>query len=313
MIRIGNRKINADTYSILSRLKSETGYLKDIKKSSNGYMCTCPYHSNGAEKHPSCSILDTDNNNLPAGTFHCFACGESGSLAKLIAKCYNGSIEFGKQWLVQNYGDTYIDEIEYLPELIVKKTKNILSEDELNKYEYDNEEALNYLLNKRHLNKEIINKFKIGFEKETNSITFPCRDEHGRLVGIFKRNIYQKFFTIPKIEPKPIFLLDYVRKNGYNEVYVVESQINALTLWGWGFPAIALFGTGSNEQYKILNKSGIRKYFLAFDGDLAGDVGANKFINNIKNAMITKIMLPKNKDVNDLTREEFLNLKKENI
>ena len=312
MIRIGNRKINADTYSILSRLKSETGYLKDIKKSSNGYMCTCPYHSNGAENHPSCSILDTDNNNLPAGTFHCFACGTSGSLAKLIAKCYGKSDEFGRQWLVQNYGDTYIDEVEYLPKIEEQK-KETLDESVLNQFEYDNQDALNYLINKRHLKKEVLEQFKIGFDKETNNVTFPCRDEHGKLVGIFTRNIYSKFFSIPKIQPKPIFLLDNAIKNSYSEVYVVESQINALTLYGWGFPAIALFGTGSSDQYAILNKSGIRKYVLCFDGDLAGEIGANKFSLNVKNAIFEKVFLPKGADVNDLTKEEFLSLPREII
>ena len=104
--------------------------------------------------------------------------------------------------------------------------------------------------------------------------------------------------------------MDYVIKQGYRTVCVVESQINALTLWGWGIPAIALFGTGSDAQYKMLKKSGIRTYVLAFDGDLAGDIGSNKFIKNIgDDVLVRKLILPKGKDVNDLTKEEFLSLK----
>ena len=80
-------------------------------------------------------------------------------------------------------------------------------------------------------------------------------------------------------------------------------------MWTWGIPAIALIGTGSSEQYKILNKSGIRSYILAFDGDVAGEVGANKFVLNIKNSMIRQVQIPKGKDVNDLTFEQFKELK----
>ena len=309
---INNRHIKAAIDTILLRVKLDTGYLDDIFVKQNQVVCTCPFHKGGHERKPACFVYTDIDKDFEYGTFHCFACGESGSLAKLIGKCYNKSVEFGKQWLVQNYGDTYVEEVEYLPPLFESK-KECLSEDILNQFEYNNQAALDYLINKRHLKKEILDRFKIGFEKETNSVIFPCRDEHGKLVGLFKRNIYSKFFTIPKIEPKPIFLLDEAIRNHNSEVYVVESQINALTLYGWGFPAIALFGTGSNEQYKMLNKSGIRKYILAFDGDVAGDVGANKFALNVQNALFEKIELPRGKDINDLSKEEFLMLVRKNI
>ena len=67
---------------------------------------------------------------------------------------------------------------------------------------------------------------------------------------------------------------------------IIESQLDALKCWTWGIPAVALFGTGSKKQYQILNKSGIRFYHLAFDGDLAGQHGAKRFIENIKNVWL---------------------------
>ncbi len=68
---------------------------------------------------------------------------------------------------------------------------------------------------------------------------------------------------------------------------------------------MALFGTGSKNQYDILNRSGIRKYILALDGDNAGRNGTKKLISNLKNAIITILDVPNGKDVNDLTKEEF--------
>ena len=89
-------------------------------------------------------------------------------------------------------------------------------------------------------------------------------------------------------------------------VYVVESQINCLTLWQWGYPAIALFGTGSKKQYDILNRSGIRNYILCFDGDDAGRKATQRFIDNLKSDVFISVkQIPDGKDVNDLTKEEF--------
>ena len=89
-----------------------------------------------------------------------------------------------------------------------------------------------------------------------------------------------------------------------------ESQINALYLWSNNRPAIALFGTGSEEQYEILRRSGIREYWLAFDGDDAGKKGAYRFKKNIgMDVLINTVHLPNGKDVNDLAIENFLNLR----
>ena len=96
-----------------------------------------------------------------------------------------------------------------------------------------------------------------------------------------------------------------IREN-INEVYVAESQIDALTLWGYGYPAIALFGTGGRKSYDILKKSGIRIYHLCLDGDLAGRHGTLRFIKNMPDdVMIDIVYLPDGEDVNDLSKEEF--------
>ena len=181
-----------------------------------------------------------------------------------------------------------------------------LDESILDTFEYNNENALNYLINKRHLSKDVIDYFKIGYNISTASITFPCRDLSGKLVGIFERNIISKHFHIPKINPKPVYLLyENVRLN-YNFIFVVESQINALTLFSWGYPAVALFGTGSKSQYEELVKSGIRKFCCVFDGDNAGKEGLNKFIKNMPDStMIFYKNVPDGKDVNDLRKSEF--------
>ena len=46
-----------------------------------------------------------------------------------------------------------------------------------------------------------------------------------------------------------------------------------------------------------------------FDGDFAGRKGAERFIKNIRSdVFVTDLLLPKGKDINDLTKEEFISL-----
>ena len=61
--------------------------------------------------------------------------------------------------------------------------------------------------------------------------------------------------------------------------------------------------------FSILKKSGIRNYILCLDGDEAGDKGINRFKKNMsRDVFISTKLIPRWKDVNDLTKEEFDNL-----
>ena len=80
-------------------------------------------------------------------------------------------------------------------------------------------------------------------------------------------------------------------------------------MWSLGKPAVALIGTGTSNQYKILNKCGVRRFILALDGDEAGNKGINRFIHNIStDKFIDVMLLPKGKDVNDLSKDEIESL-----
>jgi len=68
---------------------------------------------------------------------------------------------------------------------------------------------------------------------------------NNKLVGVFERSLETKKFIIPSNIDKPVYLLNYIVNHHITKVYIVESCINALTLWGWNRPAVALFGTGT--------------------------------------------------------------------
>ena len=161
----------------------------------------------------------------------------------------------------------------------------------------------------RKLSKSIVDLFEVGYDKDTDSIVFPVRDENGKLLFITKRSVKTKNFFIPEAVKKPVYLLYYCKENNIERVAVCESQINTLYCWSLGIPAIGLFGTGDDYQYEILNRSGIRIYDTFFDGDEAGDKGFYRFKKSISpDCIINRHILPRGKDVNDLSLDELKRL-----
>lgn len=303
---IKNKRIVAPIMTILTTLKSElhNGLLKDIGKEENDNIpITCPSHKNGRENRPSCSVYcRRDNDKVEYGRVHCFTCGYSVRLPELIGDCFGKSVGFGEEWLVSRFGTMLETDPEYLEPIVLESpSKKFLNERILNKYMF-----YHPYMWERGLSKEVVDRFSVGYDKEHNAITFPVWDELGRLVMVTSRNVTNKYFYIEKDRDKPVYLLNFINKEHIDKVYVCESQINALTLWSWGYPAIALFGTGSAFQYEILNKSGIRNYILCFDGDFAGRVGRKRFIQNIRDdVLVSYVPIPNGKDVNDLSKSQF--------
>lgn len=295
-------------------LKTGKQILAKIKPSGDNIMICCPMHGNGQEKRPSCGVAMKRVKDMPAGTVHCFACGYIDSLEGMISKCfgYEGT-QYGTNWLIQNYiGDGEDYTRQPIPFDIsrehVKNQQNYVTEEELSKYRFYHP----YMF-QRKLTEEVIQKYDIGYQKDfvfsenwqpTEVITFPVRDINGNCLFVSRRSIYGKTFFLPPDIEKPVYGI-YELPKPCNEVIICESVFNALTCVVYGKPAVALFGTGDENQYKILNELPIRKYILALDPDNAGQKGVTKLQRNLKGKILTKYVIPTGKDINDLTYNEF--------
>ena len=305
---IHGKEIDAPIPVILNTLRSEikNGKLRTIMDEyKDNVAITCPVHKMGVERHPSCNVYcRKDNDDIEYGKVHCFTCGYTATLPQLVATCFDEpDISFGEEWLVERFGTAYSENSRCLPEIVLpnKRKKSFMNESTLTKFNYYDE----YMW-KRRLTKDVVDRFMIGYDPERKAITFPVWDENGRLVMVTSRSTIDKKFYIEKDKDKPVYLLNFIKEYGISTVYVCESQINALTLWSYGYPAVALFGTGSSYQYDILNKSPIRNYILCFDGDEAGEKGRTRFMKNIRDdVLVSYKKIPFGKDVNDLTKDEF--------
>lgn len=307
-LKVNGKIISTPIADILFRLRDELNRcgidkLHKIVIASRDARITCPYHNEGRERKPSCGVALYGDKNTPQGIVHCFACQKTVSFTQFISDCFNVNDDgkYGERWLEDNF--VFLDNRDSLNIDLTRSHQNVVkyvSEAELDKYRYTH--PYHY---KRKMTDEIINMFDLGYDKNTDCVTFPVWDEKGRCVFVARRSVNGKFFNYPEDASKPVYALNKIPKD-VTSVIVVESFFNALTLWTWGYYAVALLGLGSEEQYEILRKSDIREFILCFDGDDAGRKATNNFIRNLgKDKFIKVITMIEGKDVNDLTQEEF--------
>lgn len=307
-IRIGNKIIIASIRDILIKLRAEKNYsiLRDIIDKQDNVIITCPFHKDGKENRPSCNIYQGNAKKIPVGTVNCFTCHYTNNFFGFIGDCFGEDEDFGKEWIQSKFDTAVVEDLLTLPEIDIGKNNrsSVGNESELKNYV-----GYHDYMWKRKLTKEVVDAFSVGYDKITNCITFPVYDEKHRYVMTTKRSVVSKNFYIPSNIEKPVYLLDNILKNNITEVYVCESQINTLYLYTMGLNAIGLFGTGSQHQYSLLKKSGIRTYHLVFDGDVAGNKGTHRFIKEMpEDVLIDVVIIPNGKDANDLSIEEFMSL-----
>ncbi len=313
MLIVDGVPILENEMTIVETLKNELhnrgiDKLAVIKKSHGNIQVCCPVHKEGKERKPSCGINLDGKGGIEPGTVHCFTCGYVASFKEFVSDCfgYNDDGAYGKKWLLENFVSLEAEnrknfKINIKGRCSQHNTKYI-TEEELDSYRY-----IHPYMYERHLTDDIIEKFDVGFDEKTQCLTFPVWDEKGRCVFVARRSVKTKFFNYPKEVSKPIYGLNFIT-NSIKQVVVCESIINALTCWTWGIPAVALIGTGSFEQYPILQNSHIRKFLLALDPDSAGDAGRQRFKKNVRGKLILDLNIPVGKDVNDLNKEEFINI-----
>ena len=301
--------IDEPIMNILYKCKSEltNGKLSSIIDKGGWVSIPCPFHSDGLEQHNSCGVVSDPNSTLEYGVFNCFTCKTTGHLYELIGACFGYGELFGKSWLIKNFGKQVVGRQIDIPRIELKpKTQPIIANESI----LDTFQSWHPYMQKRKLTKNIVDTFKIKYDPNTQCIIFPVWDENNKYLFYTSRNVNYKQFNIPKDVEKPIYLMNYINSNNINKVVVCESQLDALRCYVMGVPAIALFGSSLTKyQKEILNRSGVRNYVLALDGDEAGKNGIEKFKKMIrKDVFIDVVDLPYDRDINDLSDEEFISL-----
>ena len=330
--------------SIIVDKLDEMSLLRKSRQVGDWYQCYCPFHNDGKEKKPSFGILLHDQyrngNKYPAGFGHCFTCSFAGSLTTTISKILETKDirRSGIDWLKENIPGFEIaeDDFDYLipkevsADIVNKYAINYINSLTNQKPVYVSEQELaSYRLTvpymyERRLTDDIIAKYDVGFDANFRPegsknpvpcITFPIRDINGNTVSFCRRSIKGKKFFMPKGIEKPVYGIYELPKNA-KSVVICESCFNCLTAVSYGYNAVALLGTGTESEISQLQRLGANEYVLCLDNDDAGHRGIKKLKKALSPiAIVWTVTIPpivdpqtgesKNRDVNDLTKEEF--------
>lgn len=294
-----------DVDAVFEALRASTSFFRIVEESGDDISTQCPFHGFGNEKHPSFGICH-NRANPQYGKYHCFACHAKGTIISLVNHLSN-----------RNPGDNYgidfirsVSDIQYVDRVGIT---NLAPRTPIKPEEVTGVELMSYrttsvpyLSEVRHIKPIIQRVFDTGYDPVTNSVTFPVKRLDGSVSFIVRRSIEKKWYNYPLGVDKPVYgVFEFDRivpKTSLfsRRVVIVESIINALTLWGYGIPAWAMLGTGSQAQLDFLNSTDIREYLLCFDGDKAGLEATYKMQKKLKARTSVIPMLP-SKDVNDLS------------
>ena len=248
------------------------------------------------------------------GGFIVLLVGESCSLEQMISRCFGVDDlgQYGLNWLKNNFLGDILQDRQVILDIERKPVKNDFKKDYIEEKELEQYRFYHPYMFQRKMNEKVIEIFDVGFDAKTNSITFPVRDKEGNCLFVARRSVNLKWFNYPQSVEKPVYGIYelYQLKQFPNEIYIVESMIDCIYLWTFNKFAAALNGLGTFNQYKQLNQLPCRKFILATDNDEAGQKARINLKKNIKNKIITEVILPENvKDINDCTKKEILNLK----
>ena len=295
---------SVDVDGVFEALRASTSFFRIANESGDDILTQCPFHGFGNERHPSFGLCH-NRANPNYGKYHCFACDARGTIVSLVNHLSNKNPNdgYGIDFIRSVSDVSFIDRsgnVTLAPRESMKPEQ--VTEVELLSYRSS---SVPYLTEERHIKPIIQRAFDTGYDPVTNAVTFPVKRVDGSVAFVVRRSIDKKWYNYPAGVDKPVYgvfeFYKIVPRNSIfaRKVVLVESVINAQTLWGYGIPAWALLGTGSQAQIEFLNSTDIREYILCLDGDKAGQAGTEKLKKQLHARTSVIPMLP-GKDVNDL-------------
>ena len=233
-----------------------------------------------------------------------------GNFVKLLAFLRNESYDEAQEYLIQEYApeNWNVAGLELTLKLTLDaKDKIFLSNDLLKPFAYTHP-----YLNKRGLNDKTQGAVRIGYDPATRSVVIPWFDFKGRLISRKHRSVQDKCFWYcsggQRIRNHLYGLHLVYRLKRFDEVYIVESEIDAFTLWQNGKAAVAMGGSSLTAQQKrLILQAGIKCLVIATDNDGAGQKAADGIIAKLSGFVdLGELIFPKGrKDINEFNQDEL--------
>lgn len=236
----------------------------------------------------------------------------SGGFIKLLSWLRNETYEETSQYLLGKYfiigfKDTNELELDFTGWETKEKVNEEIPLDVLENFKFTH----SYLEKRRGIEEIYQRALKVGYDPVKQAVSFPIFDKNGKLVNIKFRSVKSKIFWYWNNNPvrEHLYLLDLVIKKGAKKVWLVESEIDAITLFKNGFPAISVMGGSlTQKQLRLILDSDIETLVLATDNDSQGRRLARSIHDKLGGFVnIEEMTFPDYyKDVNDIPTEELV-------
>lgn len=257
---------------VVDELQAVFGYVQH----GHGYVrIRCPYHANGQERHPSMSILTQPKNGRSEGFCKCFTCGWVGNVETLFK---DAGYSYKKTATAFQSQPKRIV-LTYTP----PKTKKEMQ------YKFSP------YLAKRYISSSTQEKFKTY--EEGGKVNMPVFDRKGNYLFKVARSTENKMYFIDENAQKTPACIEEIDFG--QPIYVVESQINAMSLYELGLQAVATLGAASLYPLKEALRMAPH-IILAFDPDEAGRLATERCLEMFGAHRARYLELPEGKDINDI-------------
>ena len=265
------------------------------------HFILCPFHR---EREASCLIDHARNR------FHCFGCGEGGSIIDFVARMEHCTIAHAAEIIVErchvaadddqvahgkaetagmSAADNASPACEALANLPLRTPLQL-------------DPAHPYLA-ERGVRPDIIEQFGLGYcdaGTMRGRIAIPIHDEAGRLVAYAGRWAAKDVpkdrprYLLPRGFHKQLVLFNLYRVKGAHTVTIVESYWSVFRLAALGVPALALMGRElCARQLELLAAAGPDRVQTMLDGDQAGRTATAKIVPQLaRRVFIKNIELP---------------------
>ena len=272
MITVWNTPIAASVEQILRDLKLmlfSEGLLRDQNNTGSDVMVTCPFHKGGHERKPSCGVSlrekVTPDKTYEAGTVHCYTCGYTADLPTFIKDLFgmDNAME-GFKWLVAHYNYSTNDREEIQFNFFRGEDGGqvaAMDEGEVESYHRNlmNSSKAQEYLKGRCVSRDVMEIYNLGFDPQEDVVLFPVYTRRGEVLFYKSRSLKGKrFFNAKEVDKTAAVYGLYQTLEAEipadTEIWLVESEIDALSLVSRGYLAWAFMGSDISDNSFILNQ-----------------------------------------------------------
>lgn len=224
------------------------------------FWANCPFHDN--DTNASLSFNQEKN------VFNCLACGSNGTLINFVMLYHKKTFPQAVEYIlslsnVKLEPKEYSEVFEFLKKNNIKKTDKViervqLSQDVIEKYI---KEPIKEWL-QEGINQEILDKYNVRYDKNSNAIVFPILDISGNVVALKARTLYNNHndLGIPKYK-----YYNYIGTNDFlfglyqnkenilskKEVLVFEGSKSVMLVEGYGYHNAVSIETNRINEYQM--------------------------------------------------------------